>query len=106
MMSVVDMHMKLFGFKPDRVYLDVNYVTRKITITSDYSELALREQPYHQPGWQEPIRAVKHKGRVKRPLSHGWPARDSASRAPLRAFFPARTSPSPLAPHRQQPSQQ
>jgi hypothetical protein len=55
-MSVVDMHMKLFGFKPgDRVYLDVNHVTRKITITPDYSELALREQPYHQPGGKSPF---------------------------------------------------
>ncbi|KVM96342.1 hypothetical protein [Burkholderia stagnalis] len=49
-MHVVDMHFKLFGFEPgDRVFLDINHVTRKITITPDYSQLALREQPYHQP---------------------------------------------------------
>jgi len=48
-MHVVDMHFKLFGFEPgDRVFLDINHVTRKITITPDYSELNQREQPYHQ----------------------------------------------------------
>ncbi|MDY7805191.1 hypothetical protein U0E23_22365 [Burkholderia stagnalis] len=49
-MSVIDTHFKRFGFEPgDRVFLDINHVTRKITITPDYSQLAFREQPYHQP---------------------------------------------------------
>jgi len=49
-MQAIDIDFKIFGFKPgDRVYLDVNYVTRKITISPDYSQLALREQPYHDP---------------------------------------------------------
>ncbi|MGU7769657.1 hypothetical protein ACV229_05690 [Burkholderia sp. MR1-5-21] len=48
-MSVIDAHFKLFGFEPgDRVFLDINHVTRKITITPDYSQLNQREQPYHQ----------------------------------------------------------
>ncbi|KWK81688.1 hypothetical protein [Burkholderia ubonensis] len=49
-MSVIDAHFKLFGFEPgDRVYLDINHKTRQISITPDYSQLAQREQPYHQP---------------------------------------------------------
>ncbi|WP_423761452.1 hypothetical protein [Burkholderia sp. NLJ2] len=49
-MRAIDLDFKIFGFKPgDRVYLDVNYVTRKITISPDYSQLALRELPYHDP---------------------------------------------------------
>lgn len=48
-MRAIDPDFKIFGLKPgDRVYLDVNYVTRKITISPDYSQLALREQP-HDP---------------------------------------------------------
>ncbi|WP_322086464.1 hypothetical protein [Burkholderia sp. BCC1999] len=47
-MKAIDINFKIFGFKPgDRVYLNVNDVTRTITITPDYSQLALREQPYH-----------------------------------------------------------
>lgn len=49
-MKAIDIDFKIFGFKPgDRVYLNTNYVTRQITITPDYSQLALREQPYHDP---------------------------------------------------------
>jgi len=49
-MKAIDIDFKIFGFKPgDRVYLDTNYVTRQITITPDYSQLALREQSYHDP---------------------------------------------------------
>ncbi|WP_185732407.1 hypothetical protein [Burkholderia sp. Bp8963] len=48
-MSVIDAHFKLFGFEPgDRVFLDINHKTRKITITPDGCQLAYREQPYHQ----------------------------------------------------------
>ncbi|KVN23669.1 hypothetical protein WJ63_19600 [Burkholderia pyrrocinia] len=48
-MSVIDNCFKLFGFQPgDRVFLDFNHVTRKITISPDYSQLNQREQPYHQ----------------------------------------------------------
>ncbi|KUZ69563.1 hypothetical protein WI38_16075 [Burkholderia ubonensis] len=49
-MSVIDAHFKLFGFEPgDRVFLNINHKTRQIDITPDYSQLAQREQPYHQP---------------------------------------------------------
>jgi len=49
-MSVIDAHFKLFGFEPgDRVFLSINHVTRQINISPDYSQLAQREQPYHQP---------------------------------------------------------
>ncbi|CAN0628092.1 protein of unknown function [Burkholderia multivorans] len=49
-MSVIDAHFKLFGFEPgDRVFLSINHVTRQISISPDYSQLAQREQPYHQP---------------------------------------------------------
>ncbi|WP_249182083.1 hypothetical protein [Burkholderia cenocepacia] len=47
-MQAIDIDFKIFGFKPgDRIYLNANYVTRQITITPDYGQLALREQPYH-----------------------------------------------------------
>ncbi|WP_419687635.1 hypothetical protein ACN22W_26220 [Burkholderia theae] len=49
-MKAIDIDFKIFGFRPgDRVYLDVNYVIRQITISPDNSQLALREQPYHDP---------------------------------------------------------
>ncbi|KWI49654.1 hypothetical protein NUV25_20500 [Burkholderia pseudomultivorans] len=53
-MHVVDAHLKLFGFEPgDRVFLEINHVTRQINISPDYSALAQREQPYHRHGEQE-----------------------------------------------------
>lgn len=52
-MKAIDINFKIFGFKPgDRVYLRVSDVDRSITITPDYSQLALREQPYHDPDWE------------------------------------------------------
>ncbi|WP_412025287.1 hypothetical protein [Burkholderia cepacia] len=54
--SVVDAHFKLFGFQPgDLVYLEINHITRQICITPDHDGLALREQPYHQPGGRNPF---------------------------------------------------
>ncbi|SPV04825.1 HSP20-like protein [Burkholderia cenocepacia] len=54
-MQAIDIDFKIFGFKPgDRIYLNANYVTRQITITPDYGQLALREQPYHDPDWVPP----------------------------------------------------
>ncbi|BAX59191.1 hypothetical protein [Burkholderia stabilis] len=55
-MQAIDIDFKIFGFRPgDRVYLDVNYVTRQITISPDNSQLALREQPYHDPEPEDPV---------------------------------------------------
>ncbi|MDN7556730.1 hypothetical protein [Burkholderia orbicola] len=49
-MKAIDINFKIFGFKPgDRVYLRVCDAKRTITITPDYGQLALREQPYHDP---------------------------------------------------------
>ena len=55
-MAVIDAHFKLFGFEPgDRVYLGINHKSRQITITPDHDTLAMREQPYHQPGSRNPF---------------------------------------------------
>jgi hypothetical protein len=54
-MKAIDINFKIFGFKPgDRVYLRVCDAKRTITITPDYGQLALREQPYHDPDWVPP----------------------------------------------------
>ncbi|ABK10478.1 MULTISPECIES: hypothetical protein [Burkholderia] len=54
-MKAIDIDLKIFGFKPgDRVYLRVSDVDRLITISPDSSQLALREQPYHDPDWVPP----------------------------------------------------
>ncbi|AOI93739.1 hypothetical protein NUV26_19650 [Burkholderia pseudomultivorans] len=55
-MRIIDLHCKIFGFEPgERVYLDINHVTRKITISPDYSQLALREQPYYDEDRPDPF---------------------------------------------------
>lgn len=55
-MQAIDIDFKIFGFQPgDRVYLSVNYDTRQITITPDHSQLALREQPYHDEDRRDPF---------------------------------------------------
>ncbi|WP_175758686.1 hypothetical protein [Burkholderia ambifaria] len=46
-MRTIDAHFEMFGFKPgDRVYLRFNFDSRRVIITSDYSALNWREQPY------------------------------------------------------------
>lgn len=55
-MEVIDAHFKLFGFEPGgHVYLSINHVDRKISITPDYEDPLVRGhvvERFQQRGFQ------------------------------------------------------